>query len=192
MIADEHGVANAMEIGIVCATMGLVLASLAGGPIARYLIQRHRLEAPRHTGFDVGVPLAAERPQIDYFSFLHAILAIHVAAAVGILLSGWLDGAGVKVPLFLPCLAAGIVLTNLLPRFLPSGAWPTHTAALALIAEVSLGVFLAMSLMSMKLWTLGGLAGPLAVLLALQLTLAILFGIYICFRSWARTTMRRW
>ena len=94
VIAEERGVANAMEIGVVCATMGLVLASLAGGPIARYLIRRHRLEAPRHKGFDVGVLLEAERPQIDYFSFLRAILAIHVAAIVGILLSGWLEGAG--------------------------------------------------------------------------------------------------
>ena len=186
VIADERGVANAMEIGVVCATMGLVLASLAGGPIARYLIQRHRLEAPRHNGFDVGVLLEAERPQIDYFSFLRAILAIHVAAIVGLLLSGWLEGAGIKVPLFLPCLASGIVLTNLLPRFLPSGAWPNHTAALALIAEVSLGVFLAMSLMSMQLWTLGGLAGPLAALLALQLALAVLFAVYVCFRALGR------
>ena len=90
------------------------------------------------------------------------------------------------MPLFLPCLAAGIVLTNLLPRFLPSSAWPTHTAALALIAEVSLGVFLAMSLMSMKLWTLGSLAGPLAALLALQLALAVVFAVYVCFRALGR------
>ena len=40
-----------MEIGIVCATMGLVLASLAGGPVARYLILRYRLEAPPRNGF---------------------------------------------------------------------------------------------------------------------------------------------
>ena len=31
----ERGVDNALEIGILCATAGLVLASLAGGPVAR-------------------------------------------------------------------------------------------------------------------------------------------------------------
>jgi len=98
---------------------------------------------------------------------------------------------GVRMPLFLPCLAAGIFLTNLLPRVLPSSVWPSRTAALALIAEVSLGVFLAMSLMSMKLWTLADLAGPLSVLLALQLVLAVLFAIYICFQVLGRATMRR-
>jgi len=39
VIAQTSGVNNAMEIDIVCATMGLVLASLAGGPVARFLIQ---------------------------------------------------------------------------------------------------------------------------------------------------------
>ena len=32
-----------MEIGIACATFGLILASLMGGPIARFLINRHNL-----------------------------------------------------------------------------------------------------------------------------------------------------
>ena len=43
-------------------------------------------------------------------------------------------------------------------------------------------MFLAMSLMNMKLWTLAAFAGPLSVLLVLQLLLTILFAIYVCFR----------
>jgi ESS family glutamate:Na+ symporter len=186
VIAETRGVANAVEIGIVCATMGLVMASLAGGPVARYLIQRNRLEAQPEPSYDVGVSAEAELPKIDYFSFLHAILAIHIAGIIGIIGHAWLESVGVKMPLFLPCLAAGIALTNLVPRVLPDGVWPSRTAALALIAEVSLGVFLAMSLMSMKLWTLADLAGPLSVLLALQLVLAVLFAVYVCFRALGR------
>ncbi len=187
VIAQTRGVANAMEIGVVCAAMGLVLAGLAGGPVARFLIQRHRLEAPPEQLFNVGVRIEAQHPQIDYFSFLRAILAIHVAGIIGILGHIGLESMGVNVPLFLPCLAAGILLTNLLSRVLPSGVWPSRTAALALIAEVSLGVFVAMSLMSIKLWTLADLAGPLAVLLVLQLVLAVLFAVYICFPALGRT-----
>lgn len=187
VIAETRGVANAMEIAVVCATMGLVLASLAGGPVARFLIQRYRLEAPPEQLFDVGVRIEVQHPQIDYFSFLRAILAIHVAGIIGILGHEGLESMGVKVPMFLPCLAAGILLTNLLPRFLPSGVWPSRTAALALIAEVSLGVFLAMSLMSMKLWTLADFAGPLSVLLTLQLVLAVLFAVCICFWALGRS-----
>lgn len=187
VIAEDRGVANAMEIGVVCATLGLVLASFTGGPVARLLIQRYRLTTPSDQLLDIGARTGAPPPQIDYFSFLRAVLAIHVAGIIGIVTHSWLEAAGIKLPLFLPCLAAGIFLTNLLPRVLPAGAWPTRTAALALIGEISLGVFLAMSLMSMKLWTLSGLAGPLAMLLALQLLLAVLFAIYICFRTLGRT-----
>jgi len=189
VIAETRGVANAMEIGVLCATAGLVMASLAGGPVGGWLIRRHSLApAPAvETSFDVGVQREDRQPQIDYYSFLHAILAIHIAAICGLLGNMGLESLGVKMPLFLPCLAAGILLSNLLPRVLTPGRWPSRTAALALIAEVSLGVFLAMSLMSMKLWTLAELAGPISALLALQLLLAVLFAIFVCFRLLGRS-----
>lgn len=161
------------------------MASFTGGPVARFLIQHYQLKAPPEPLYDVGADIKAQHPQIDYFSFLRAILAIHVAGIIGIIVHEELESLGVKMPLFLPCLAAGILLTNLLPRALPSDLWPTRTAALALIAEVSLGVFLAMSLMSTKLWTLADLAGPLSALLALQLVLAVLFAV-VCFRVLGR------
>lgn len=187
VIAETRGVANAMEIGVVCATVGLVMASLAGGPVAGRLIRRHKLAPAPDTRFDVGVQRDEQQAQIDYYSFLRAILAIHVAAIFGLLGYQGLESLGIKMPLFLPCLAAGILLSNLLPRILKPGVWPSRTAALALIAEVSLGVFLAMSLMSMKLWTLADLAGPVSALLALQLVLAVLFAVFVCFRLLGRS-----
>ena len=68
------------------------------------------------------------------------------------------------LPLFVTCLFAGILITNLVPANFSkwSGViWPTRTPAVALIADISLGAFLAMSLMSMQLWTLIDLAGPI-------------------------------
>jgi len=91
------------------------------------------------------------------------------------------------LPLFVPCLFAGIVLTNILPIVAPRVAWPSHTPALALIAELSLGIFLAMSLMSMQLWALAGLAGALSVLLALQVALVALFAVGVVFRALGRS-----
>jgi ESS family glutamate:Na+ symporter len=181
VIAEAGRTPNAMEIGIVCATVGLILASLAGGPLARFLIERHRLAPSSDPAFDVGIQADRPNPPLDYFSFLHAILALHIAGFIGILVHGWLREAGFKAPLFLPCMGAAILLANLLPRVLPAEAWPCRTPALALIAEVTLGVFLAMSLMSMQLWTLAALAGPLAVLMALQLAMAVALAIFACF-----------
>ena len=40
----DYGITNALEIGIACATVGLILAALMGGPIAKFLINRYKLE----------------------------------------------------------------------------------------------------------------------------------------------------
>ena len=187
VFVTQRGLANALEIGVLCATAGLVMASLSGGPLARFLVERYQLESPKDEAPDVGVTYGEPEPAIDYFSFLRAILAIHLSAALGIVAYQWLASIGFNLPLFVPCLLAGVLLTNALPRIAPRILWPSRTPALALIAEVSLGVFLAMSLMSMQLWTLADLAGPLFVLLGLQLVFAILFAWQVVFRALGRT-----
>lgn len=188
VFAAQHGVGNAVEIGVLCATGGLVLASISGGPLARFLIERYHLEGPSgEEAPDVGVHYGDPEPTIDYFSFLRAVLAIHLSAAIGIVVHEWLANLGFKLPLFVPCLLAGTLLTNVLPWIAPRVPWPSSSPALALIAEVSLGVFLAMSLMSMQLWALAGLAGPLIVLLVLQLALGLLFAWLVAFRALGRS-----
>jgi glutamate:Na+ symporter, ESS family len=114
------------------------------------------------------------------------VLAIHLSGIVGILIHQLLTSVGVNLPLFLPCLLAGILFTNLLPHAAPRIPWPSRTPSLALLAEISLGVFLAMSLMSMQLWTLAHLAGPLFVLLGMQVVQVVLFAVFVTFRALGR------
>jgi len=185
-IAEDYNIANAMEIGIACATFGLILASIMGGPIAKFLITRHNLKPKKDEDLVVGVPNEEQdKPAgIGYMEFLDAILAIHVCIIAGWFLNLGLAEAGLKLPLFVTCLFSGILVTNLLPKKMPrwSGmAWPTRTPSVALIADLSLGTFLAMSLMSMQLWTLVELAGPIAGILAAQLMIAIAINIFIVF-----------
>ncbi len=188
-IAEEHGIANAMEIGIACATFGLILASLMGGPIAKFLINRHNLTPDEVEAQDVGVSEKREKEGIDAMGFLDAILAIHFSGIFGILLNEGLAALGLRLPLFVTCLFAGILITNLIPKNFPriSGRrWPTRTPAMALIAEISLGTFLAMSLMSMQLWTLIDLAGPLLTVLTAQFLVAVAVNILVVFPAMGR------
>jgi len=183
-IAESHSVANAMEIGIACATFGLILASLMGGPVANYLIGRHHLQPERIEPQDVGLSERQRREGINHLDFLDAILAIHLSAIGGMLINEGLEAAGLKLPLFVTCLFAGILISNLMPEQFPritGTRWPRRTPAMALIADISLGTFLAMSLMSMQLWTLIDLAGPILALLAAQFLVAILINIYVVF-----------
>jgi ESS family glutamate:Na+ symporter len=181
--AAQFGIENALEIGVLSATAGLVFASLLGGPVARFLVTRHRLDTSSADTPEVGVHYGTASTPIDYFAFLRAVLAIHLSGIIGILLHQGLTNLGINVPLFLPCLMAGILLSNVLPQVAPRLSWPSRTPALALIAEFSLGVFLAMSLMSMQIWTLAHLAGPLVILLSVQAALAVVFAIVVTFRA---------
>jgi glutamate:Na+ symporter, ESS family len=186
-IAAQHGLANAMEIGIASATLGLILASIMGGPIAKFLIKRHRLApvpAVTEEVQDIGLTETQRKTGLSHLDFLSAILAINICVIIGYLLNGVVADLGLKLPLFVTCLFAGILLTNLLPKSAPtlSGMpWPTRTPAMALIADVALGTFLAMSLMSMQLWTLIELAGPVLTILAAQFVLAVAVTILILF-----------
>lgn len=183
-IAEDFGVVNAMEIGVACATFGLILASLMGGPIARFLINRHNLTPEKTEPMDVGESEDQPSKAVTHLDFLDAVLAIHVSAIFGLLLNDVLADMGLKLPLFVTCLFAGILITNLVPKNFPriSGTkWPSRTPAMALIAEIALGTFLAMSLMSMQLWTLIDLAGPIITILAAQFAVAIMVNIFIVF-----------
>jgi ESS family glutamate:Na+ symporter len=189
-IAADYDVSNAMEIGIACATFGLILASLMGGPIAKYLINRHHLQPEKQESQDVGLSEEQKDEGIGHLDFLDAILAIHISAIVGLILNEIVADMGLKLPLFVTCLFAGILITNTIPQSYPrfSGMpWPSRKPAMALIADISLGTFLAMSLMSMQLWTLIDLAGPIFTILIAQFVIAVLVNIYIVFPSMGKT-----
>jgi len=188
-IAEDYGVSNAMEIGIACATFGLILASLMGGPIAKFLITRHNLTPDKVETPDVGMSEDDRKTGIGYLDFLDAVFAIHICVVFGILLNVGLEELGLKLPLFVTCLFAGILVTNLIPGNFPritGTKWPTRTPSMALIADISLGTFLAMSLMSMQLWTLIDLAGPIITILAAQFAIAVAINIFVVFPAMGR------
>jgi len=186
---EEYGIANAMEIGIASATFGLILASSLGGPISKFLINRYKLQPEKAQTLDVGVSTRDQETRVDYMDLLDAVLAIHICIIIGLLLNEVLAEAGLQLPLFVTCLFAGILVTNIMPGNFPrfSGTkWPSRTPAMALVASISLGTFLAMSLMSMQLWALIGLAGPVIAILGAQVLVAALVILFVVFPAMGR------
>lgn len=190
-IADSHGITNAMEIGISCATFGLILASLMGGPIAKFLIKKHNLQCTSDEEVDVGVAHDAPlEKNINHMDFLDAVLAIHICIVFGFLIDKGVGSLGLDLPLFVSCLFAGILMTNLLPKSLPritGTEWPSRKPSIAMIADIALGTFLAMSLMSMQLWTLLDLAGPIFTILGAQFIVAVLITVFVVFPAMGKT-----
>lgn len=182
-IVASHGITNALEIGVAAATLGLVIASLMGGPIAKFLLGKHNLSGDTSGATIVGIAHEAEdREQINHVSIMAAILTIHIAIILGYIVNEAIASTGFKLPLFVSCLLMAILLSNIIPRVLPAIPWPTRTKALAVVSDFSLGLFIAMSLMGMQLWSIAELAGPLIILLALQAVAAALFIVFILFR----------
>ena len=189
-VGEQFGLESAMEIGIASATFGLILASLMGGPIAKFLIKRHNLKPSDSSPAVQAETSESQTQQLTSFQFLDAVLAIHLCVIVGALLNELISQTGLQLPLFVSCLFAGIVITNVIPDSYPriSGTkWPTRSPAITLIADISLGTFLAMSLMSMQLWTLIDLAGPIFAILGMQLLLAVIINIFVVFPSMGKT-----
>ena len=169
IFAEKYGITGAVEIGIACATFGLVLASLMGGPIAKFLINRHNLKSEEEATLDVGVKQEDRGMDIHYMDVLDAILSIHICVIIGVLLDEALEGAGVHCLLRRDCMSNG-----------PKRSSP---APLGLRFDCRFfGTFLAMSLMSMKLWELAGLAGPLVLILGAQVVVAAIFIVFVVFR----------
>ncbi|CTQ61386.1 sodium/glutamate symporter [Roseibium album] len=188
-IASQYGVAGAAELGIASATVGLILASILGGPIAKYLITKNSLTASDGEDADEPHEAAATdetRSAINHVEIMRCILWIHVAIVIGYSAHESLLAAGLKLPLFVPCLISGIVLSNVVPLIFRKAKAPAGTQSMDLINEFSLSVFLSMSLMSMELWTLAGSAGVLAVTMLLQAAAATVFIVLVVFRVMGR------
>lgn len=183
-IAEIFDLNTAMEIGIASATFGLILASLMGGPIAKYLINKHNLEPIKVEEMDVGTAHDEPQPAINSYDFLDAMLAIHVCIILGAVLNEGVSSLGLELPLFVTCLFAGILISNLIPASYPrltGTRWPARKPAIALIADMALGAFLAMSLMSMQLWALVDLAGPIFIILGVQFLVAVCIAVFVVF-----------
>jgi ESS family glutamate:Na+ symporter len=183
---SQYGISSAMEVGIACATFGLILGGLIGGPIAKFLITHYALTPSCDTALTVGVSHELDATPIDYQRMLNNIFIIAVSVGIGLNLNALFAHWGLHLPDFVACLFAGILVTNLGPLLLRGVHWPERSKSLALISDLSLGLFLAMSLMSLQLWTLAGLGGPILLLLVAQVVVVTLFVVFVVFRLMGR------
>ncbi|PHR93609.1 MAG: sodium/glutamate symporter [Robiginitomaculum sp.] len=182
-IAANHGVPNALELGVASATLGLIIASLLGGPIAKYLMARHKISGNLDEELSVGTTYDHEETEtLSHVNFMSVLLVVHIAIILGYMLNEVVSAIGIRLPLFVTCLFVGIIMSNTIPVIFKKMPWPAHTPSLAIFSEFSLGLFIAMSLMGMQLWAVASLAGPLMILLGMQAVVASLFIVFVFFR----------
>ncbi len=181
---EQLGIGNALELGIAANTVGLISAAVIGGPIARYLITRHKITPSGDTKLDIGVEHEKKHTTpVDSYAILWAWLWLNIAMIFGYYLNEALEAAGLQLPLFVSCLIGGIVIGNARNMILKKDeAYPGAKIGIALISDVSLGMFLVMALMGLQLWELEGLMLFIMSVMAFQILMSILFTVLIVFR----------
>jgi len=180
--SEKYGLASASELAMASATFGLVLGGLVGGPVARLLIKRVQVpgcaeqEIPR-------APKGFEQPNkeraITPFSFIETLALIAVSLLAGTLLNKLLLGTAFELPTFVCVLFVGVVLRNGLSAL---GLYQVFEREVSVLGNVSLSLFLAIALMSLKLWDLASLALPIFIILVAQTLVMALFVIFVTFR----------
>ena len=182
---DTLGIHNALELGVAANTVGLIAACVVGGPIARFLITRNSIVTSGDSELDVGVKRGDESTRkVDSYAILWAWLWLNVTLILGYFINEGLEAGSVRLPLFVSCLMGGILIGNARNLILrKEEAYPGARLGLALISDVSLGMFLTMALMGLQLWELQGILLFITVAMLFQVLLSVLFTIHIVFRA---------
>jgi len=180
--AESFGLTAAPGIALASATFGLIMGGLVGGPVAGRLVER--LKA---AGKPLGVQESATRTQDAAESnapfgpqrLTFTIFLIAASMSLGAVLTGLTENPIFTLPSFVWTLFVGALLRNLLAL---AKLHEVDGSALAFAGNVALSLFLAMALMSLKLWQLATLALPMFVILALQATCVALYTTLVTFR----------
>lgn len=181
VFTEYYGFKSATEVAMACATFGLVFGGLIGGPIARFLVRNMKTPvASQNSDDDKEIPMAFEKPQtgrvISSLVLIETLAMIAICMVVGKLISQWLlDSYQFTLPIFVCVLFTGVILSNSLSWV---GFYRVFDRAVSVLGNVSLSLFLAMALMSLKLWELASLAIPMLIILLIQ---AIVMGLYAIF-----------
>ena len=109
---ETMNIAGAMELTMACATAGLVLGSVLGGPLAEYLVRRYRLAPAAGAAAPDRPTAAADDDTITSQTVLNTLFAILACLAGGKMLAGVVQDTGIILPDFLFCLLLGVAIRN--------------------------------------------------------------------------------
>ncbi|ENW92384.1 sodium/glutamate symporter [Acinetobacter dispersus] len=187
----KYSVEGALPMGIASATFGMVVGGLMGGPLARYLIRKHNLASPLNAEIreeNKDAPLTDseytfEAPQkVRLITADNAIVTLGMfafALAFAETMKNLTIGTAIELPTFVWALGGGILLRNVLETGLKQEIFDR---SIDVFGNTALALFLAMALVSLKLWQLADLAIPMIILLIAQSIAMWVFAVYISFR----------
>ncbi|ETQ19163.1 sodium/glutamate symporter [Acinetobacter baumannii UH12208] len=193
ILESQHGIQGALALGMASATFGLIIGGVIGGPLAKLLINRYSLAQAKtnaeiqqrdtHVEQNSDDLAPFENPhQVRLITADNAITTLGMFAAClafAEFMTGFSKGTWFELPSFVWALGGGVILRNILESVLKVDIFDR---AIDVFGNASLSLYLAMALLSLKLWQLADLAGPLVVILGAQTLTMALYAAFVTFR----------
>lgn len=179
-IAVEAGQSAAMEVAIASATFGLIAGSMLGGPFGNFLVKKYHFEDPELDNNSRTLTDTVSDILFNKKTVMSAVYMLMVACGIGQVIFLILKYFGQNFPIHVCCMFGGIMVRLFLDK--TNKVNDSILEALDTVGEFSLGLFVSMSIVTMKLWQLAGLGGQLVVLLIAQVVFILLFVYLLTFR----------
>jgi ESS family glutamate:Na+ symporter len=186
--ADDYGL-QTLELAMAAATFGLVMGGLIGGPVAERLIKKNQLESPYGVGGnhhidhpDLVTYDELEEDRVTAKKVIQTLFMILICIIGASYFKEFVDGFGIrwlKMPEFVYALFIGVIITNVTET---SGLYKVNNETVDILGTAALSLFLAMALMSLKLWEIFDLAIPLLIILMVQTVTLAAFTFFVTYR----------
>ena len=171
-----------LEVGMAAATFGLISAVLVGGPVARMLIEKYDLKPDTSENFDTDVENvnASSREKLSSLDIIKNVTAILCCMAIGSMISGWIGKLiHMSFPTYVGAMFTAVILRNLNEKY---HFYNFNFSLVDGIGDVMLNLYLAIALMTLRLWELSGLLGGVVLVVAAQVVFMVLACRFVIFR----------
>lgn len=187
----DWGYDKGVIIGVAAATYGLIVGGLVGGPLGERLIRKYNLKPNKENMVSVAETNAKSenKTPFDFIQIMKYLFMVMFCVVFGTMLAS-LVSAGVSVmigssmvfPSYVGAMFLAILLRNINNGVNAIKFEADFDSFNEKFGDVFLGLFLSMALMTLKLWELAGLAGPLIILLLIQTVVIVSIAYFIAFR----------
>lgn len=179
---EEMGYTAAKLAGAAAATFGLISSVMIGGPLARRLVVKNGLKPDPNDNFttDIDQINASTSSKLSGLDIIKNVTVLIVCMAIGTMVSGWIGSLiGMSFPTYVGAMMVAVVARNLNEKF---KLYRFDYPMIEKIGDVSLTLYLSLALMTLKLWELADMAGPMLIVLLCQALFLSVFTYFVVFK----------
>lgn len=180
-VFEKMGAAGATTVGVAAGTMGNIMGSLIGGPVAAFLISHHNLHSDPNDKPDSEANGVVNK--LDNNRMVSMFAMCLLLAALGMPIYALISQVpSLSIPKFVCCLFAGAIGRNVMEAL----HIPFYVPEVDAIENMFLELYLALVLMGIDITALAPVAGQMGVVLLSQAILMALFAIFISYNMFGR------